>query len=292
MMKQQSKQFKFAFLALFWFGITGCALENELEKQLNTDEGKIKTYLSEKNLTAKAQRFSTGLYQIIEKQGIGEITNPNNAMHISYSLYLLNGVKIASDSNYIFQPTAGAFIAGVVQAGMVMKVGEKSQFLLPSSLAFGKTSGELNGVFIETNAVLRLEVELKASRNAEEQLAYEEVLIRNYSNQQKLSPTRHSSGLYYAVLKAGTGNNIPAVGSVTVNYVGKLLNGETFDSGTNVTFSIGGTQLIQGWNIGIPLMKPKEKGILLIPSALAYGATGSGGKIAPFKPLAFEIEIQ
>ena len=290
-MKHQFKTFKLAFLALFWFGITGCTLENELEKQLNTDEGKIKTYLAEKNLTAKAQRYSTGLYQVIEKEGIGGITNPANAAHISYTMYLLSGVKIASDSNYVFQPNAGAFIAGVVQAGLVMKVGEKSQFFLPSSLAFGQTSGELNGVFIERNAVLRLEVELKASRNAEEQLAYEEVLIRNYADQQKLMPTRHSSGLYYAVVKAGTGNNIPAIGVVTVNYVGKLLNGETFDSGTNVTFSIGGPQLIQGWNIGIPLMKPKEKGILLIPSALAYGATGTSGKIAPFKPLAFEIEI-
>ncbi len=291
-MKHQFKPFKFAFLALLFLGISACALENEVEKQLNTDEGKIKTYLAEKNLTAKAQRYNTGLYQVVEREGLGSTTDPANAMHISYALYLLNGVKVASDSNYVFQPTAGAFIAGVVQAGLVMKVGGKSQFLLPSSLAFGQTSGELNGVFIERNAVLRLEVELKASRNAAEQLAYEEVLIQNYAVQQKINAVRHSSGLYYAVIKAGTGNNLPAVGPVTVNYTGKLLNGDTFDSGTNITFSVGGSQLIQGWNIGIPLMKPKEKGILLLPSALAYGATGSSGKIAPFKPLAFEIEIQ
>lgn len=291
-MKHTFKQFKLAFFGLFLFGLSGCALENDFEKQLNTDEGKIKTYLAEKNLTTKAVRYSTGLYQVIEKEGIGALNNPNNATHISYALYLLNGVKISSDSNYIFQPNVGAFIVGLVQAGMVMKVGEKSQFFLPSALAFGQTSGELNGVFIEKNSVLRLEVELKAGRNAEEQLGYEEVLIRNYADKNKIMPIRHSSGLYYAVIKEGTGNNIPAIGLVTVNYTGKLLNGETFDSGSNVAFNIGGPQLIQGWNIGIPLMKPKEKGILMIPSALAYGASGASGKIAPFTPLAFEIEIQ
>lgn len=290
-MKHQFKQIKWAFWVLLWL-TTSCNLENSFEKQANTDEDKIKTYLAEKNLTAKAQRYSTGFYQVVERAGTGELTNPNNAFHISYTLYLLNGVKIVSDSSYVFQPSIGAFISGIAQASVIMKIGEKSQFLIPSYLAFGQTSGELNGVFIEGNAVLRAEIELKASRNVEEQAAYEETLIRSYIDKNKLNATRHTSGLYYAVLRAGTGSNTPAVGAVTVSYVGKLLTGETFDSGNNITFTIGGSQLIQGWNIGIPLMKPKEKGVLLLPSSLAYGSNGSSGKIAPFTPLVFEIEIQ
>jgi peptidylprolyl isomerase len=60
-----------------------------------------------------------------------------------------------------------------------------------------------------------------------------------------------ASGLRYIVLKKGTGSGSPIMGTqVTVNYVGQLLDGTTFDSsidrGKPAVFKVG--QVIPGWN--------------------------------------------
>ncbi len=50
-------------------------------------------------------------------------------------------------------------------------------------------------------------------------------------------------------------------------------------------------QVIRGWDIAIRQLKPGDQAILLIPSWLAYGFSGSGFNIKPNTPLYFEIEI-
>ena len=63
----------------------------------------------------------------------------------------------------------------------------------------------------------------------------------------------------------------PTVSSnVTVNYTGKLTNGNTFDSGKGVSFGLN--QLITGWQYGIPLIAPGGSITLYLPPSLAYGS--------------------
>ena len=102
----------------------------------------------------------------------------------------------------------------------------------------------------------------------------DDALIQSYLTDHNLTAQKDDSGIYYIITKQGTGINATASSSVTVNYTGKLLDGTTFDSGSNVTFAL--SSVIEGWRIGIPLMKEGSEGTLFIPSKLAYGSKKSG----------------
>jgi FKBP-type peptidyl-prolyl cis-trans isomerase len=106
-----------------------------------------------------------------------------------------------------------------------------------------------------------------------------------------ISYTEHSSGLLYQIMDPGQGTLTPAASSiVTVQYVGKLMNGTTFDS-SSTPFTSGLSQLIDGWKIGLPLIKKGGKIKLVIPSALGYSCTGYPPIIPANSPLYFEISL-
>lgn len=102
------------------------------------------------------------------------------------------------------------------------------------------------------------------------------------------------SGLQYTVLEAKEKGTSPkATDKVTVHYRGTLLDGTEFDSsygrGQPVTFQLD--RVIAGWTEGVQLMKTGEKFKFFIPSELAYGDRGAGGKIGPNETLIFEVEL-
>jgi FKBP-type peptidyl-prolyl cis-trans isomerase len=103
---------------------------------------------------------------------------------------------------------------------------------------------------------------------------------------------KQPSGLYYNEIVSGTGVSPKRSDSAFVKYTGKFLSGSIFDSnvssGKLYGFIIG--QNISGFDEGITLMKPGGKSTLLIPSNLAYGASGTYG-ISGYTPLLFDIEL-
>ncbi len=105
----------------------------------------------------------------------------------------------------------------------------------------------------------------------------DELLIQAYLEAHpSINATRHSSGLYYEIKYDGKGNYPSKYSNVSVDYKGYLLENDSvmFDSGTYVGY-LGYT--IEGWQIGIPLLKPNGgRAKLIIPSGLAYGEKGAG----------------
>ena len=102
------------------------------------------------------------------------------------------------------------------------------------------------------------------------------------------------SGLQYKVITPGTGKSPKATDTVSVQYKGTLIDGTEFDSsykrGQAATFPVNG--VIKGWTEALQLMKEGAKWQLVIPSALAYGETGTaGGPIGPNSVLIFEVEL-
>jgi FKBP-type peptidyl-prolyl cis-trans isomerase len=102
-----------------------------------------------------------------------------------------------------------------------------------------------------------------------------------------------ASGLQYKMLKEGTGKQPRALDRVTVNYEGRHLNGEVFDSsyqrGKPATFPLN--RVIKGWTEGVQLMKEGAKYRLYVPYKLGYGDTGAGRKIGPRETLIFDVEL-
>jgi cyclophilin family peptidyl-prolyl cis-trans isomerase len=102
-----------------------------------------------------------------------------------------------------------------------------------------------------------------------------------------------ASGLRYKVLRPGRGPKPKAGASVTVHYIGSMLDGRIFDSsvqrGQPASFRIG--EVIPGWNEALLAMKKGEKRLLIIPPELAYGERGYPGVVPPNAFLVFEVEL-
>ena len=99
-------------------------------------------------------------------------------------------------------------------------------------------------------------------------------------------------GVYYKMLKEGTGKQVSITDTVVAFYKGYLFNnGLVFDQTKDkpATFSL--SRLIKGWQIGVPLCKVGGKIKIVVPSDLAYTIRTRSAKIPPNSVLVFEIEV-
>lgn len=92
--------------------------------------------------------------------------------------------------------------------------------------------------------------------------------IEQYATDNGLNGQFTSSGLYYVIYKEGNDQHPGPTSDVKVKYKGYYLSGEVFDSNDKITFNL--SQLIRGWQEGLPLIGEGGEITLLIPSALAY----------------------
>jgi FKBP-type peptidyl-prolyl cis-trans isomerase FkpA len=104
-----------------------------------------------------------------------------------------------------------------------------------------------------------------------------------------------ASGLAIEDITIGSGKEAKTGDQVTVNYVGKLLTGDTFDSSYSRNepfhFTLGLGQVIKGWDEGVAGMRVGGKRQLTIPPALGYGERGAGRVIPPNAVLVFTVEL-
>ena len=103
------------------------------------------------------------------------------------------------------------------------------------------------------------------------------------------------SGLTYLITKKGTGPQLKAGDTVTLNYTGTLTNGMKFDSSYDgnqpLTFKLGAGRVIAGYDEGIAKLRVGDHAILVIPGKLAYGPKGIPNVIPPDATLIFIIEV-
>jgi len=115
--------------------------------------------------------------------------------------------------------------------------------------------------------------------------------IQNYLAEKGWEGVRHESGMYVVTDTVGTGDARPTLNDdVTIFYQGYLLDGIRFDGTAEEPATFPLSQLIQGWQIGIPLFGKGGSGKLIIPSDLAYGDEPNGD-IPGGSTLMFEIEL-
>jgi peptidylprolyl isomerase len=94
----------------------------------------------------------------------------------------------------------------------------------------------------------------------------------------------------------GTGPEAKSGQTVTVNYVGALFHGgKVFDASWKrnepFAFTLGGGQVIKGWDQGFVGMKVGGRRVLVIPASLAYKNKGAGAAIPPNSPLVFVVDL-
>ena len=112
------------------------------------------------------------------------------------------------------------------------------------------------------------------------------------------TPTSPSVNVPYTQtdLQVGTGAEATNGRALTVKYTGWLYSttgpdqkGQQFDSGT-YPFTLGGGQVIKGWDQGFAGMKVGGTRRLVIPPSLGYGAAGNP-PIPGNATLVFDVEL-
>ena len=163
-------------------------------------------------------------------------------------------------------------------------------------LADGKMKVSVNILDIQTAE--EYEDEKEAFMHWIEDLGeYEKVILKQYINNEKIDITPNEDGLYYIELQAGFGDTVTVGDTITIHYEGYFLNGRFFDSTRQrnepMQFVYGQQwQVIPGIEKALGYMRNGEKGLVIIPSEMAFGADGSVYSIVPpFTSVVFEIEI-
>lgn len=117
----------------------------------------------------------------------------------------------------------------------------------------------------------------------------EDAIIRSYLSSTNTDATRDRSGVYYKIMEPGAGDPVVYTSKVTVNYKGSLLNGQQFDdvSGRAIKF----IDAMQGWQVGINMIRPGGRIKLYVPSQLGYGRYVPKPEVPANSILVFDLEL-
>jgi FKBP-type peptidyl-prolyl cis-trans isomerase len=126
-------------------------------------------------------------------------------------------------------------------------------------------------------------------------------MLQSYKDQQeifsavrmgKLDTTGSKDGVYYQLVKQGTGEQVQLEDTVTVFYKGSLLkDGSVFDQTKEKPATFPLKRLIKGWQIAIPMCKVGGTVRVIIPSGMAYGIRARSKDIPANSVLVFDIEV-
>jgi FKBP-type peptidyl-prolyl cis-trans isomerase FkpA len=271
------------------------------EKQKVIDEKLLKEYLSKNKI--KATKTQSGLYYKINTPGLGNNVKAGNTASVNYTGMFMDGKKFDSNTDSAFHHVqaftlevgVGKVIKGWDEGLQLLKKGTKATFYIPSTLAYG----QMERPGIPSNSILIFDVEITDIQDPSKQNETDDKLIQAYIAKNNIKATKTPSGLYYVITTKGLGPNAKPGKKVTMNYTGKTLDGNVFDSNTDpakghvqpFSFTLGQGQVIKGWDEGVQLMNLGTKATIILPSALGYGAQGAGKDIPPNAVLLFNVEV-
>ncbi len=136
-----------------------------------------------------------------------------------------------------------------------------------------------------------LQKRMQAARAAAQKVA-EAREATYFANLKSRGVASTASGLYYEIIQPGSEKKPGPTDMVTVNYTGRLTDGQVFDTssttGKPAVFQVN--RLIRGWSEGLQLVGVGGKIKLYVPFSLAYGPA-SQPKIPAFSTLEFEVEL-
>jgi FKBP-type peptidyl-prolyl cis-trans isomerase len=155
----------------------------------------------------------------------------------------------------------------------------------PATAKFGDT-------FFRPVKNLKPTIDLAKNADSTIQASLDQQLIFNAIQNKQIDTMGNRSGVFYNILKEGTGSKVSATDTVTVFYKGYLLkDGTIFDQTKETPATFPLNRLIKGWQLGLTQTKLGSKVQLIIPSGLAYTIRNRSQLIPPNSVLVFEIEL-
>jgi FKBP-type peptidyl-prolyl cis-trans isomerase FkpA len=256
-------------------------------------------------------KLPSGVYVVLDEEGTGDFIKPGFEVTMNYDKYALNGPKYDSNTDTAFKHTTPLkvnigqrqLISGWEDGLKEFKKGSKGKIFIPSKYAYGSNKfGIRPNDTIPSNSVILVEVEVldvvDVATVVKQLVEKEDNEIQAFLKANNLNATKTNSGLYYVITSEGKGDKPAMNDEVTMNYTGMFLDGNKFDSNIDSAFGhvspfnfpLGVGRVIRGWDEGVALLKKGTKAKLILPSAIAYGANGSG-KIPANSVLQFDVEL-
>lgn len=279
---------------------------------------------------------SNGIYILEEEEGNGVLYNDQDFAHMEVTIADLEGnisstnnLKVAQQlgtynkTNY-YGPVlqyAGEYIsAGLYYTLKGMKKGGTRKVIIPFWLnTYSRYDSQEEYIKHATSSSSgsMYTIHLSDFTNDAEQWEIDS-LQRHLVNLYKESADSVSYGLYYHPLKEPVDTtSFPVDTVVYINYTGRLLNGQVFDTtikdtaivhniySTSKTYApqpvrwasnaegmtLNSSSVITGFAQTMRQMRKYEKGIGYFISKLGYSSSGSGSTIPAYSPLSFEIEL-
>jgi FKBP-type peptidyl-prolyl cis-trans isomerase FkpA len=229
------------------------------------------------SLLAAAVAFTVGCNET--KEEVTTISFENSQEKAAYAI----GASFASYVNTTLEKQSEFGMAldkEIILKGISDKLRDKSQM----------TEEQM----IETLKAYDAEVKIAAEKTQVEKIAKSAEEAKSFlaENAKVEGVTVTDSGLQYSVITKVDGPKPTAEDTVSVHYVGTLVDGTEFDSSVKrdqpAKFPLN--RVIPGWTEGVQLMSVGEKYKFVIPAELAYGEQGAGS-IPPGSTLIFEVEL-
>jgi peptidylprolyl isomerase len=232
------------------------------------------------NPPADAEKSASGLISKVLTPGRGaDHPKATDMVTVEYTGWSSDGTlqdSTASRAKASMFPLNRTALKGWEECVRLMVIGEKRRCWMPEALAYAGAPNRPKGQMVFDIELLDIHdnptvppTDLKAP---------------------SADARRTASGLFYKVLRPGTGTRHPAGrDKVVVHYSGWTTNGKTFD--TSLTrgepATLGLDEVIKGWGEGLQLMVEGERARFWIPQELAYkGEPGS-----PRGMLIFDVEL-
>jgi len=114
-------------------------------------------------------------------------------------------------------------------------------------------------------------------------------IIQDYLAENDIDAVKDGTGMYYKIIKEGSGGHPTISQTVLVEYKGYLTDGTVFDNpSSSVALTL--SQLIYGFQVGISKIQPGGEAIFFIPSGMGYGEQ-QVGDIPPNSVLIFDVTL-
>ncbi len=240
-----------------------------------------------------------------EKIKVGDFVTLNMVYRTDSDSVLFDTYKIGQAVKLmVVEPS---FKGDLMHGLTLLSEADSATFLINADSLFEKTFRFQRPAFIAAGSMLTFQVKIEKVQTkkqmedemqaeAAKKATEEKANINKYIGDNKLTTVITASGIQYVITKEGSTEKALVGDTVMVQYTGRLLNGFKFDSsypaGKPLEFPVGQGVVIKGWDEILQIMSKGAKATVIIPSALAYGASEMGnGAIPAFSTLVFDMEL-
>jgi FKBP-type peptidyl-prolyl cis-trans isomerase len=267
--------------------------------------------LASAGLTAFSQNFpgfsktKAGLYYKIYKTGT-DTAKPVVGNYVTFDM-LYHGKSFGKDSVFFdtrkkdppapvkfFLPAPG-FHGDLNEGILMLAKGDSGVFIVNAdSLIFKTFKMTKRPAGIDSNEYFYFHIHMLNFQTAESMIFNEDVVLKKYIEDNKITEKPNAQGLYIIYTKHGTGTKIDTGCHVTMNYRISLMSGKivysTFERPKPVKFDFGIPIDTKGFGFGVSTLREGDQARFIVPSSLAFTYKGNG-IVAPYESVIYDVDI-